>query len=441
MAGGETPLERVGDYEVCAPIAEGGMASVWLARSIAAPERLVALKVIKPEFARNQEFVAMFLDESRIASRLSHPNIVSVVAVGRGDGQPFLAMELLRGPTLLALGNAAHARGTRLPCDVVAWIGARLADALHYAHERVDDRGAPEQLVHRDVNPANVIVTRDGIPKLIDFGLAKARDRIASTAFGIVKGKLAYLAPEQAHGRPADRRSDVFALGVTLWETSLDRRLFLEDTDVETIRRVREAEVPDPLTLDARYPRGLAEVVRRALARDPDERYQTAAELRDALDRHLSSCGRPVSAADVRAVVQDLSSDQAPAAWEKIADESLAEREKTRLWEGSRRPLPKPAPPPRRSTVASRRRPLALLSWAHSRGRGPWPRALAAGLGTALLVGLLARGCRAGYRFDALERRVARLERAVGVEVADTAAAQTPFPPGGGDDPAAIEGT
>jgi len=405
----KAPFDRLGDYAVLAPISEGGMASVWLGRSITHPEQLVALKVIRAEHGRNKDFVAMFVDEARIASRISHPNVVVIRGVGQEGSQHFLAMELLRGHSLLDVWKAAHARGRRLPYEVVAWIGARVADALHHAHELVDEQGHALHVVHRDVNPANIVLAREGVPKLIDFGIAKARDRIASTAFGVVKGKLAYLAPEQAHGKPADRRSDIFALGVTLWETSLDRRLFFDDADVETIRRVREADVPDPTTLDDAYPRALADAVSRALARDPDQRWQTAAELRDALDGFVAGAGHAVDAGAVRALLTDLFSGTPPAEWERVADEITVDTERTRVWqEGQRAAEPAPEPPPASPAPV----PVA----------GPRPGMLAiaaaCGVAGAILAGMVARGCSHSARSQALERRVARIEDLLGLEEA-----------------------
>jgi len=425
------PFERLGDYDVLAPISEGGMASVWLGRATAHPEQFVALKVIRSEHGRNKEFVAMFADESRIASRLAHPNIVSIVGVGHDGKRHFLALELLRGHTLLAISKAAHAQGKRLPYEVVAWIGARVADALHYAHELVDERGALEHLVHRDVNPANIFITREGVPKLIDFGLAKARDRIASTGIGVVKGKLAYLAPEQAHGQPADRRSDVFALGVTLWETSLDRRLFLDDTDVETVRRVRETQVPDPTTLDERYPRALADALGRALAREPNDRWRTAAELRDELDGFVSSAGRAVDAADVRALLAELFGNEPLLEWERSVDEAMADRERTRVWEGQRHS-------PKGTALES--------LWAGLRGiqalRSRVPTRLllvAAGCGLlgVLFVGLAVRGCGGRDRARGLEQRVARIEDLLGIDEAGATPAVASLPGTGSRDAAA----
>src|SRR5262249_27725294 len=160
---------------------------------------------------------------------------------------------------------------------------------LHHAHELKDESGKPQEIVHRDVNPSNIFVTYDGVPKLIDFGMAKAIDRFASTTAGVVKGKLAYLSPEQTPGAPADRRADVFALGVALWELTVDRRLFKGDDDVETVRRVQAADVPEPGSVVAGYPRALAEIVTRALARDPEKRYQNAADVARDLDAFVAT--------------------------------------------------------------------------------------------------------------------------------------------------------
>ena len=327
------PFERLGEYTVLAPISEGGMASVWLGRITEPPNTFAALKVIRPEHGRNKEFVAMFLDEARIASRLTHPNIIAIHGLGHDGKRHFLAMEVLRGRTLLELWERAHSRKRKIPYEVVAWIGARVADALHHAHELRDDEGRALHVIHRDVSPSNIFLTDDGVPKLIDFGLAKARDRIASTAIGVIKGKLAYLAPEQVLGHSADRRADIFALGVTLWEVSLDRRLFRGDSDVETVRRVRDADVPDPLSLAPDYPRALADALGRALAKDPDARFQTAAGLRDALDTFVQSSGAPVNEPRMKALASELFDGTARASWEKLIDDAAAHPDRIRVWD------------------------------------------------------------------------------------------------------------
>jgi hypothetical protein len=401
------PFEHLGDYDVVAPISEGRMASVWLGRSRTHPEQLVALKVIRPEHGRNKDFAATFVDEVGLASRLAHTNIVSVRGAGYDGEQHFLVMDLLRGRSLLEVWKTAHSQGKRLPWEVVAWIGARVADALHYAHELVDETGKALQIVHRDVSPANILLTRDGIPKLIDFGLAKARNRIASTAFGVVKGKLAYIAPEQTLGKPADRRSDIFALGVTLWETSLDRRLFFDDTDVEMIRRVREADVPDPTTLLDGYPRALADAISRALAPDPNDRWQSAAQLRDALDAFLTSAGHAVDASTVSTLLAELFADTPPATWEHLADQTVIDPERTRIWKERQGVAEAAAGPPAVSTTRK------LLAEVPSRLLAI---AAACGVTGALLVGIAARGCGRSARSEALERRVAHIEELLGLD-------------------------
>ncbi len=293
------------------------MAEVHVARLRARPDRLVALKVIRPELIREPGFVAMFLDEARIATRLAHPNIATMFGLGNDAGRHYIVMELLRGRTLLEVATAATARDVKLPRPMVAWIAARVADALHFAHELRDDAGAPSQLVHRDVNPANVFICSNGDPKVIDFGLAKAKDRIGSTAIGVVKGKLAYLSPEQAQGQPVDRRSDVFSLGIAVWELTLGRRLFLEGSDVSTMKRVIAGVVPDPTSIDPEYPEPLAKAVRRALAPDPKDRFASADEFAKALDEYVRDAGG-CDAAAVAAFVARVFPGSPAAEWEAV---------------------------------------------------------------------------------------------------------------------------
>jgi serine/threonine-protein kinase len=320
-------LPELEAYEALAPIAQGGMAEVYLGRLRARPEHLVALKILRREYCRNAEFVAMFLDEARIASRLAHPNIATIFGLGHDPGRAgsgghhFLAMELLRGRTLLDIVDTALQRGGRLPYEVVAWIGARIAEALHHAHELRDESGNLRQIVHRDVNPSNIMVTYRGEPKLIDFGLAKARDRITATAHGVLKGKLAYLAPEQVAGGTVDRRTDIFSLGVSLWEVSVGDRLFRADNDVETIKRVSKGVVPDPTTKVEGYPRYLADVLMKALSRSPNDRYRNAQELANALDECVRQGRRGVGPVQMGALVRVLFPESAIRPWEKVAAE------------------------------------------------------------------------------------------------------------------------
>ncbi len=303
---------RLGGYELRAKIADGGMAEVHVARRVAGPRagEVVAIKTIRDPFARNREFVTMFLDEAKIVSRLRHPNIVRYHELGTEDEQVFLAMELLFGQSLWSMWDACRARNVRLRYDMIAWIGARVADGLHYAHELVDERGVPLDIVHRDVNATNIFVTYEGEVKVIDFGLAKAANRASKTAAGVIKGKVAYMSPEQAVGAPIDRRTDVFALGTTLWELACDRRLFKCSDEVDTLRRVHAAEVPDATRVVDGFPPALWRVLQRALARDPGQRYRTAADLgRDLEPLAVGETGRRCDARSVAKAMRELFAD------------------------------------------------------------------------------------------------------------------------------------
>jgi serine/threonine protein kinase len=356
------PARRLGGYELRAKIADGGMAEVHVARRIDGPRagEVVAIKTIREEFARNKEFVTMFTDEAKIVSRLDHPNIIRYHELGADGDQLFLAMELLFGQSLWSLWEACRARGVRLRYPMIAWIGARAAEGLHYAHELADERGAPLQIIHRDVNATNIFVTYDGDVKVIDFGLAKATNRASKTAAGVIKGKVAYMSPEQAMGAAIDRRTDVFALGTTLWELACDRRLFKRTDDVETLRRVHAAEVPDPTRLVEGFPPALWRVLGRALAREPAERYPTAAELALDLDALFPRGTRDASGAQpVATVMRELFGDDRArqATWvaevsgpgpSRAAGAPLKAR--STFWGGDE---PPPAPPAMRALAPS----------------------------------------------------------------------------------------
>ncbi len=276
----------LGRYQLCGHLASGGMADVYLARLLGEEgfERVVAIKMLKRGEAAGPSSLHMFIDEARILARLSHSGIVQIYDLGKENGTVFLAMELIFGQSLADVWDECRARGVRLRGDVVAWIGARVAEALHHAHDARSLQGVVQNLIHRDVNPSNIVVTYDGHIKLIDFGLVKGDDRLSRTEFGVVKGKVAYLSPEQVRGQNIDRRSDLFQLGTTLWELSTDQRLFKRETDLETVNAIREGVVPDPTTLVREYPSLLWLVLRRALANDPAERYATAEDFARDLD-------------------------------------------------------------------------------------------------------------------------------------------------------------
>ncbi len=300
---------RLGGYELLAKIADGGMATVHVARRVEgqSPGEIVAIKMIREEFANSAEFLTMFMDEAKIVATLRHPNVLRYHELGRDGANVFLAMELLYGQSLWSVWEACRARGVRLRYAMISWIGARVADGLHYAHELVDSQGRALEIVHRDVNATNVFVTYDGEVKVIDFGLAKAANRASKTAAGVIKGKVAYMSPEQAIGAAVDPRTDIFALATTLWELACDRRLFKREDDVETLRRVHAAEVPDPTTLVDGFPPAFARILVRALARKPDGRYSSAAAFARELDTFArGTSGDGVDARAVGEAMRDL---------------------------------------------------------------------------------------------------------------------------------------
>jgi len=270
--------QKLGRYLLRYQLASGGMGDVYLAQTqgVAGVERWVALKVLRDELSRERKFVAMFLDEARIASRLHHPNLCSVIDFGETDGRYFLTLEYLHGETLSALVRRLHrARPDMLvarPVDLVARIVADAGRGLHAAHEARGPDGEPLVVVHRDVSPQNIFVLFDGVAKVMDFGIAAARLRESKTTTGEFKGKFAYGAPEQLTGGKVDRRTDVFALGIVLWEATLGERLFRADSEGETVLNVIQKEVPAPSSFQSDFPAGVERVILRALQRDPERR-------------------------------------------------------------------------------------------------------------------------------------------------------------------------
>jgi serine/threonine-protein kinase len=272
-----------GNFEVIAKIAGGGLSTIYLARPAGGGEP-VAVKVVKRELLEDPRVTDMFLDEARLLARLVHPNVVRTLDVSVEGDQRYIAMELLLGVTVAKLQEEAIARKSRLEHELVAWIGARVADALAYAH----GLGA----IHRDVNPRNVLVTFDGEVKLFDFGLAKTEgDRNAQSSPGLVKGTLPYVSPEQIMQMPLDGRSDVFGLGTSLWEMLTAQRLFRRDTDHETLRAVHCGPIPDVRQHASDVPAELSAIVAKALVRNRDNRYASAADMARDLDGFVRARG------------------------------------------------------------------------------------------------------------------------------------------------------
>jgi serine/threonine protein kinase len=283
-----TPLagEQFGKYMLVGEIALGGMAEVFVAVH-QGPEgflKVVTLKRVLPRLTASPDFVRMFVDEARLAARLEHPNIVRTYEFGEHEGQYFTVMEYLAGEDLGHLLNRASISRQPLPLNLAASIVGQICNGLHFAHDLTDVVGRPLSLVHRDVNPSNVIITYTGEVKIIDFGVAKARTNHSKTLAGTIKGKIAYMAPEQILARGIDRRSDVFSVGVLLWEVLAGRPLFARETEAATLYAVMNDPIPSVRKLRPEVPDELERIVMRALARTPADRYDTAEEMSLALD-------------------------------------------------------------------------------------------------------------------------------------------------------------
>ena len=292
-------------YRVIERIAAGGMAEVFRAESAGLEgfKKKVAIKRVLPSLAGKKEFIGMFLDEARLSAHLGHSNCVQVFDIGQGDDTYFIVMEMVDGADLKGVIQYMRQIGRLFPTEEACLICVRICEGLTYAHELRDDKGVPLHIVHRDMSPPNVLMTRYGEVKIADFGLAKANSQLEESQPGIIKGKFGYLSPEAALGQAVDHRTDIFAVGIILWEMLAGRRLFQGETDLETVRQVQRAEVPDIRIYNPAVPDSVAHVLGRALARDPHARYQTARELGYDLNAVLFSLPRAVSSYDLANLV------------------------------------------------------------------------------------------------------------------------------------------
>ncbi|MDP3276281.1 MAG: protein kinase [Deltaproteobacteria bacterium] len=303
--------ERLGRYEILGEIASGGMATVFLGRVTGAKgfQRLVAIKRLHPHLESEEEFVEMFLDEARLAARIRHPNVVATLDV-EDDEHLYIVMEYIEGDRLLAFLRHAAKSGEKIPPNICVRIAMETLAALHAAHELTDDDGSALGLVHRDVSPQNILVSVDGTVKLVDFGIAKASARLSITRDGQLKGKIAYMAPEQTKRSEIDRRVDVFAMGIITWEMLTAKKLFNGDSDVEVLNQLLFEPIPRLRDVAPTVPAALDSVVARALERDPTKRFASAVEFADALERASKVFGGPASTKAVAAHLQKVSGDK-----------------------------------------------------------------------------------------------------------------------------------
>jgi len=290
----------VGSYQPLLELASGGMASVYAVRLVGAHgfERIVVMKRVHPHLVNNREFREMFLDEARLSSLIRHPNIVPVIDVAEQSGELFLIMEYVESVSLAQLQRTLH--GERIEPRLVSRIVCDVLHGLHAAHETLNLRGQPMNIIHRDVSPQNIVVGVDGTSRLIDFGIAKASSRLTPTTNGVLKGKFGYMAPEQIKQQNLDRRVDIFAAGVVLHEALTGGRLFASGNEADALLGILLREIPDPSSTVPGLPTELDGVVRRALERDRDARFATAGDFAEALEVAFP----PASPRDVAALVE-----------------------------------------------------------------------------------------------------------------------------------------
>ncbi len=278
-----------GKYFLLERINVGGMAEVYKAKTVGVEgfEKIVAIKRILPSVAEDEEFIKMFVDEAKITSQLSHANLAQTFDLGKIDDTYYIAMEYVSGKDLRSVFERMKRRGERMPPSLCAYTMARVCEGLDYAHRKRDPNGRELNIVHRDVTPQNIVLSFEGEVKLIDFGIAKAANKITKTQAGILKGKFGYMSPEQVRGLPLDRRSDIFAAGVVLYELCTGERLFAGSSDFSVLEKVQQAKVTPPSQVEPGIPLKLERVMLKALAREPEDRYQQAADLAGDLTRFL----------------------------------------------------------------------------------------------------------------------------------------------------------
>ncbi|MCK6570423.1 protein kinase [Myxococcota bacterium] len=368
---------KFGNYYLIERVNIGGMAEVFkgVSYGVEGFERLFAVKRVLPNISEDQEFIEMFIDEAKIAVQLNHANIGQIFELGNAENSYFIAMEFVQGKDLRALFDRVRKRNERIDIPMTCHIVKEVCEALEYAHNKKNERQEALNLVHRDVSPQNIIVSYDGEVKLIDFGIAKAAGKASKTQAGILKGKFGYMSPEQVRGRPIDRRSDIFSLGVVLFELLTLERCFQGESDFSTLEKVRNVDIRRPASLNRDIPPELERIVLKALSRSPEERYQSAAELQDALQKFLYQSGSFYARKDLsgwmkRTFDADFRDEQRKLqAFREYARENIPEARRASSTPGIVRepdtlPTPNDAPPPPRAgTGPAFKAQLPSLSW------------------------------------------------------------------------------
>lgn len=326
----EGDAEWLDRYQLVGELATGGMATVYLARlpGVGGFSRQVAIKRLHPHLAKDPDFVEMFLDEARLAARIHHPNVVAISEIGATESGFYLVMDYIEGVTLARLLTHAATTSSALAVPTALRITVDTLNGLHAAHELTGEDGESLGVVHRDCSPQNILVGIDGTARLTDFGIARAASRIADTRDGAMKGKLAYMAPEQTQDGPLDRRADIFSVGVVLWESLAQRRLFKGASEAETLRRVLVEPIPRLRQVAPELHAAFEDVCERALARDPAERFPTALAMVDALEDAAREWGRDAKIEEPLSVARSVASDLS----ERFGAQLTEQRELLRRW-------------------------------------------------------------------------------------------------------------
>jgi serine/threonine protein kinase len=327
-----------GKYFLLERVNVGGMAEVFKGKAFGVEgfERLVAVKRILPAIAEDTDFITMFVDEAKIAVQLTHANIAQIFDLGKVDDSYFIAMEYIHGKDLRAVFDRMRKRGETIPIPMCCYVVMKACEGLDYAHNKRDPSGRDLTLVHRDVSPQNVLISYDGEVKIIDFGIAKATGKVGTTQAGMLKGKFGYMSPEQVQGVPIDRRADIFAIGIVLYELLTGERLFIGESDFATLEKIKAADVIPPSTYNPRIPEELERVVMKALTKSATDRYQTAMDLHDDLQSFMYTSGNFFARKDLSLVMRELFAEEIQR--EKARDEEYQKIE---------------APPPSNDDIAT----------------------------------------------------------------------------------------
>ncbi|MCY4524827.1 MAG: serine/threonine-protein kinase, partial [Halobacteriovoraceae bacterium] len=312
--------ERFGRYLILDHLIDGGMAKICRARFLSKQvDRIVIIKVIKPQFSQDEAFKTMFMNEIKTTFGLVHPNIIQIYDYGSHNSQLYVAMEYCDGRNLKEYLERLHVKRFVFPVEVSTYIMAQACQGLHYAHNFTDKlTGKEANIVHRDISPHNIMMSYDGSVKVIDFGIAKAESNSESTQAGTIKGKLSYLAPEYLEGQPLDCRYDEFAIGITLWEMLCNRRLFKSENDLGVLKQIQECKVPAPSSINPKVPKELDEIVLKALSKDRNNRYKDLDTLNRVLMKFLNSHYPSFNPSDLTYFAKELFKDDIKEDREKL---------------------------------------------------------------------------------------------------------------------------